>query len=64
MGVQAQKAFNSGISPLDIGLIIVTTANPDFISVNVCLIQHNIGADNAIIDVTLLVQALFTQGYG
>ena len=50
MGVQAAKKAieQSGISPLDIGLIIVTTVNPDFYFPSMsCLIQHNIGADNA-----------------
>ena len=50
MGVEAAKKAieKSGISPLDIDLIIVTTVNPDFYFPSMsCLVQHYIGAENA-----------------
>lgn len=50
MGVEAaKKAIEmSGISPTELDLIIVTTVNPDFYFPSMsCLVQHHIGAENA-----------------
>ena len=50
MGVEAAKKAveSSGLSPADINLIIVSTCTPDFFYPSMsCLIQKNIGADNA-----------------
>lgn len=50
MGVEAAKKAvqDAGLTPGDIGLIIVSTCTPDFFYPSMsCLIQKNIGAENA-----------------
>lgn len=50
MGILAAKAAikDSGLTPLDIDLIIVSTESPDYFTPSMaCIVQEGIGADNA-----------------